>query len=97
METKEKPSMTPITTGEEFKALAVTGKKGMEMPLHKATGEAVIIVRKGAVKLNIDKSEKALNKGDVHIIPARRPHSVKILEDFEAIVLMAVKSDIVFN
>ncbi len=94
--TIEKPVMTPLKVGESFRTFNVTGKKGMEMPEHISTKEAVVIVQEGSALLKIDGKEQTLEKEGVYIIPAKKPHSLQLLTDFKAVALMAMDSEIEF-
>ena len=92
----ERPTMVPLKMGDEFKSYVVSGKKGMEMPEHISTKEAVVMIKKGKALLKIDNSEQELNTNELHIIPAGKPHSLLLLEDFEAFALMQTDSEIEF-
>lgn len=91
-----RPTMIPHEIGKEFKTFRVSGKKGMEMPDHISTKEAVVMIKKGKALLKIDGEEQELNEGELHIIPAGKPHSLLLLEDFEAYALMQKVSEIEF-
>lgn len=92
----EKPEMSPLKVGSEFKTFTVSGKKGMKMPQHISTQEAVVIVQEGSALLKIDGEEQTLEKDGVYIIPAKKPHSLSLLADFKAIGLMALEAEIEF-
>lgn len=92
----DKPSLTPLKTGDEIKSFRVTGKKGMEMPLHISTKEAVVVIQKGKALLRMEGNELEFNANELHIIPAGKPHSLLLLEDFEAYALMKTDSEIEF-
>ncbi|HET8810797.1 MAG TPA: cupin domain-containing protein [Flavobacteriaceae bacterium] len=94
--TMERPSMNPLKMGAEFKTFSVSGKKGMEMPEHISTKEAVVMIKKGKALLKIDGEEQELHENELHIIPAGKPHSLLLLEDFEAFALMQKSSEIEF-
>ncbi|HET7361853.1 MAG TPA: cupin domain-containing protein [Salinimicrobium sp.] len=94
--TQERPELAPLKVGKEFKTFTVTGKKGMEMPTHISTKEAVVIVQEGSALLKIDGKEQTLEKEGVYIIPEKVAHSLLLLSDFKAVALMAVDSEIEF-
>lgn len=97
METiQEKPSLTPLKVGQEIKTFSVSGKKGMLMPEHISTKEAVVMVQEGSALLKIDGEEQLLEKNGVYIIPQKIPHSLQLLTDFKAIGLMQLESEIEF-
>lgn len=93
----ERPTMAPLKVGKEFKTFSVTAKKGMEMPSHISTKEAVVMVQEGKALLKMETGEHLLEKNSVFIIPQGIHHSLSILEDFKAVALMAVDSEIEFD
>ncbi|MEO6903824.1 MAG: cupin domain-containing protein [Bacteroidia bacterium] len=95
-ETLTKPEMTVSQIGEHFKILKVKGIKGMEMPSHISTREAVIIVIKGEAVLKLPNKEINLKANESTIIPAKEPHTLTINEDFQANVIMEIESEIKF-
>lgn len=96
MEIQTKPEMIVSKIGEQFKLLKVTGLKGMEMPSHISTNEAVIVVLKGEALLRLTDREIYLKTNDSTIIPAREPHTLTITENFQANVIMGINSEIKF-
>ncbi|HBG87167.1 MAG TPA: cupin [Marinilabiliaceae bacterium] len=93
---KTQIELVQLQTGASFKVLQVSGKAGLEMPLHYSTQEAVVIVLEGSALLLIDKTEHLLLAGRSFIIPARQHHSLQLKQDFKALVIMAEESDIEF-
>jgi quercetin dioxygenase-like cupin family protein len=96
MKTINMPELVTLKTGVSFKVLQVTGKAGLEMPLHYSTQEAVVIVQEGSALLKIDKKEHLLQTGNSFIIPARQHHSLLLKQEFKALVIMSEESDIEF-
>ncbi|MCK0159089.1 cupin domain-containing protein [Allomuricauda sp. F6463D] len=96
METKSRPQVHIIVEGKTYKALEVIGYPGTVMPHHYSTGEAVIMVKKGKALLKMCDDEHKLEMGSVYIIPAKKEHSLTILGEFEAVVIMAIDSAIQF-
>ncbi|GAB1450251.1 hypothetical protein MASR2M47_03070 [Draconibacterium sp.] len=96
MNTQDIPKLETLKTGDSFKVYMVTGKKGMEMPLHYSTYEAVVIVQEGTGLLSIDGQEHLLETGSSFIIPAGRNHSLVLKSDFKSLVVMALDSKIEF-
>lgn len=95
--TSEHPTMSPLFVGTTFKVLEVAGLAGVSMPLHYSTGEAVISVKSGEALLEIDDYQHFLKSGDTFLIPAMKVHSLAILDDFKAMVVMPVDSEIKFS
>src|SRR5690606_21379237 len=95
--TTEHPTMSPLFVGTTFKVLEVTGLAGVSMPLHYSTGEAVISVKSGKALLEIDYYQHFLKSGDSFLIPARKVHSLAIVDDFKAVVVMPVNSEIKYS
>lgn len=96
MEIQTKPEMIVSQKGEQFKVLKVTGTKGVEMPSHFSTKEAVIIVLRGEAVLKLTMKEVHLKANESTIIPAKEPHILMIKEDFQANVIMEIDSEIKF-
>ncbi len=96
MDTLEKPQLTPLYLGEQFKVLEVSGKEEANMPLHYCTSEAVINIQKGRAILRMDGEEKELLPGVSILLPANKNHSLKIEDAFIAFVVMAKDATIKF-
>lgn len=96
MKVMDKPELTPLKTGDSIKTIQVRGKTGMTMPPHHSTKEAVIVVLEGRALLKMPESEHALKVGSTFIIPAKKEHTLSIQEDFKAIAIMAIDSEINF-
>ncbi|MCG2462530.1 cupin domain-containing protein [Flavobacteriaceae bacterium F89] len=97
MEVLNKPELTHLNLGESFKTLQITGSAGMVMPTHHSTKEAVIVVQKGKALLQMPKTDHVLYAGSTFIIPAGVEHKLDLLEDFKAIAIMAVDSELNFK
>jgi quercetin dioxygenase-like cupin family protein len=93
----QKPQMTPLNKGKAIKTLQVNAKAGMAMPPHYTTKEAAIVVQEGEALLEMAGEHYVLKQGAPFILPAEADHSLKIKEDFQAIVLMALDSEICFH
>lgn len=91
------PQMTVAHVGAQYKILCVTGQKGMEMPTHISTKEAVVVVLKGQAVIKISNKEIYLNAGESAIIPAHEPHTLHIKSEFLSHVIMDQDSEIVFS
>lgn len=97
METLTRPEMRILKTGKQFKILKVTGLKGMVMPSHFSSKEAVVIVLKGEAILKLAEMEIHIKANQPAIIPAGELHTLFIQEDFEAEVIMEVDAEIKFE
>lgn len=95
--TLNKPIMTPLETGDSFKTFEITAKAGMEMPNHHSTKEAVVTVQSGRAILKMPSENHVLNAGSSFIIPAGIEHTLSVEQDFRAIAVMALESEIEFN
>ena len=89
--------MTILRTGNLFKILQVTGSAGMRMPEHYCTQEAIIIVQLGSAILTMNGIEYALQQDQPFIIPGGENHTLRLTENFQAIVIMKIDSEIKFN
>lgn len=96
MNAQDLPKLITLKTGDSFKIHEVTGRAGLEMPLHYATSEAIVIVQEGSALLTIDGKENLLEKGSSFIIPTRKEHSLLLKAEFKALVVMGLDSDIEF-
>src|SRR5690606_38725849 len=97
METLDKPQLIPLDRGESLKTLQIKGLAGMVMHPHHSTKEAIIVVQQGKALLQMPKSEHVLNVGSTFTIPAGVEHKLDILEDFKAIAIMAIDSELNFK
>lgn len=97
MKMVEKPQLSPVFFGEQFKVLEVTGNAEVNMPLHYCTSEVVVTIQKGRAILIIDNAEKELTTGMSVLLPARKEHSLKIIESLKAQVVMAKDATIEFE
>ncbi len=97
METKNRPTLTLHTKGENSKILEVSGPKGAVMPLHHCTGEAVVIIVKGIAVIHINGKEQMLKGPDALIIPSGQDHSLSVKEDFNAFIVMPPECEIEFS
>lgn len=91
------PELLSVATGETLKVYEVSGSPGMTMPLHYSTEEAVVTVKLGESKLQFPDKEFILHIGDTFLIPAGKLHSMIILEEFKALIVMSMKSEIKFS
>ena len=92
----EMPQISVSLTGDAFKIFHVTGAEGMFIPRHYSSKEAVISVQKGSAVLQMGKEEYMLKADQSFIIPAGEKHSLQLKEDFQAVVIMGLDSEIRF-
>ncbi|TVZ28626.1 Cupin domain-containing protein [Gillisia sp. Hel_I_86] len=97
MEKIQKPELTPLDIGDSLKTLQVTALAGMRMPPHYTTKEAVIVVHQGEALLKMPNVDHRLKQGAVFIVPAGVEHTLEIIKDFKAVVIMGADSDINFK
>lgn len=97
METIKTPVIETVHQGQSLKVLHVTGEPGMHMPDHHSTREAILICQGGSALLNMDGKDQNINKGDSLVIPAGAVHSLSPKADFQALVIMDIKSAIIFE
>lgn len=88
--------MKQLFNNSHYKVLEVSLNKGESMPLHKATSEAFVIVKKGAGKIIFVDREIQLMQGTTQLIPANEQHQLKINEDFTACITLASQAEINF-
>ncbi|WP_242920175.1 cupin domain-containing protein [Pontibacter liquoris] len=89
--------MKEIHANAAYKVLKVTLAKGEKMPQHFASSDAFLILEKGKVKLQLPDKEVELVQGATWHIPAGLPHSLQVLEDFSAYVVLAGQAQIKFT
>lgn len=88
--------MKQLFSNSHYKVLEVSLNKGDSMPLHKATSDAFIIVKKGAGKIIFVDRETQLTQGTTQLIPANEQHQLKINDDFNACIILAFQAEIKF-
>ncbi|MDX1363331.1 cupin domain-containing protein [Arenibacter latericius] len=97
MEVLTKPELTHKTVGKSLKILQITALAGMDMPLHHNTKETVIVVHKGEAILKTQHKEFVLKKGATLLVPAFIDHSLRVIQDFNAVAIMQTETEINFN
>jgi quercetin dioxygenase-like cupin family protein len=97
MEALNKPNIALLQKSVSYKVLGVTGTKGMLMPDHCSTQEAIITVQKGDAVLTIGESIHQLGQGDFYIIPAGQIHSLLLKSEFKGTVIMLLTSNMEFK
>jgi len=62
--------------------------KGQGLSEHKAPFDALVYVVDGKVGITISSKQYNLKKGEMIIMPANQPHSLKAVEKFKMILIM---------
>ena len=89
--------MEEIHKNAVYKVLQVSLPQGQIMPRHFASSDAFIIVEKGEAILSLPTKTVTLLAGTTFPIPAEEPHTLEILADFRAHVILAADAFIQFN
>lgn len=97
MEVIKLPQVNVEIEGVSLKVLHVSGEEGMHMPLHHSTREAIVICQKGSAVLSMDGKENEISEGNNIIIPAGVEHSLTTHNNFHALVIMDIRSAIIFE
>ena len=88
--------MDQLHSNNDFKILSVELPSGKIMPRHYATSDAFIIVNFGLALLILKNETVELKQGVTFAIPALEPHILKIVENFNAYIVMASNAEIKF-
>lgn len=62
--------------------------KGQSLSEHTAPFDALVYVIEGQAQINISGQPHQLNKGQIIIMPANKPHSLEALERFKMALVM---------
>ena len=62
--------------------------KGQSLSEHKAPFDAVVYVLDGQVRVNISGKPHIVKKGQIIIMPANKPHSLKAIRKFKMLLVM---------
>lgn len=71
--------------------------QGQHMPRHFASSDAFLIIEKGQAQLSLPDKEVMLVQGTTFQVPAGVPHTLQVLADFEAFVVLAANANILFT
>jgi len=66
-------------------------EKGEGLSEHTAPFDALVYILDGKANIFIDKKLFELNKGQMIIMPAERPHSLKAMERFKMLLVLVKK------
>ncbi|MDD5069445.1 MAG: cupin domain-containing protein [Candidatus Omnitrophica bacterium] len=62
--------------------------KGQALSEHSAPFEAIVQIIQGTAEINIAKETKIVSSGEIIILPADTPHSLKAAERFKMMLIM---------
>lgn len=97
MGTLTKPQLRPMQIGEQFRSLEVTAAAGAMMPAHHCTSEAVVVVLQGEASMVMEDGETPLHEGTSFLIPAGKVHTLNVIRDFRATVIMGSLATLEFE
>jgi len=80
--------MKEIHNNNRYRILSVTLSVGEEMPLHEATSDAFIMLKKGKGKISFDDRQVELSAGETLLIKAHERHQLEVLEDFSSCIVL---------
>ncbi|WP_018614496.1 cupin domain-containing protein [Segetibacter koreensis] len=89
--------MKEVYKNDLYKILSVSLNVSEAMPLHYATSDAFIIVKKGKGRISFADRQVTLMQGESLLIKANETHKMEILEDFSANVILNAEARINFN
>lgn len=80
--------MKEVHTTDRYKVLNVTLSVGENMPLHEASSDAFIILKKGKGRISFADRKVEICAGDTLLIKAHEPHQLEVLENFESSIIL---------
>lgn len=80
--------MKEVHSNDRYKVLNVTLSVGENMPLHEASSDAFIILKKGKGRIHFSDRQVELGAGDTLLIKAHEPHQLEVLEDFASSIIL---------
>lgn len=88
--------MQQLQINDHYKILHVQFEAGKNMPRHFASSDAFILVTTGKALLIFNDETVELTPQHPFSIAAKRPHMLKIIDDFEAHIVLANNASIEF-
>lgn len=88
--------MKEIHSNDKYKVLSVSLSVGEKMPLHEATSDAFIILKKGKGRISFSDRQVDLNAGETLLIKAHEQHKLEVLEDFSSCIILDNEAHIDF-
>ncbi len=86
-----------VYSKKDYQVLKAALPAGKRMPVHYATSEAFVIVAKGSAELIFSDRQEILKAGMQVTIPERKAHTLKILSDFEAFIVIGGPASMEFT
>ncbi len=80
--------MKEIHRSDRYKVLSVTLKVGEQMPLHEASSDAFVILKKGKGRVSFADRQVELCAGETLLIRAHDQHRMEVLEDFSSCIIL---------
>ena len=80
--------MKEIHNNNRYRILSVTLSVGEEMPVHEATSDAFIMLKKGKGKISFDDRQVELSACETLLIKAHERHQLEVLEDFSSCIVL---------
>ena len=80
--------MKEIHNNNRYRILSVTLSVGEEMPVHEATSDAFIMLKKGKGKISFDDRQVELSAGETLLIKAHERHQLEVLDDFSTCIVL---------
>lgn len=88
--------MKEIHSNDRYKVLNVTLNVGEKMPLHEATSDAFVILKKGKGRVGFSNRQVDLCAGETLLIKAHDQHQLEVLEDFSSFIILDKEAKIDF-
>lgn len=88
--------MEQLIINENYKILKVKFEAGKNMPRHFASSDAFIIPVKGRALIVFNDETVEVNTANPYSITAKKPHILKVIDNFEAYIVMANDAEIKF-
>ncbi len=89
--------MEQLQINDHYKILRVQYEAGKNMPRHFASSDAFILVTTGRALLIFNDETVELKPHSPFSIKAKRPHILKVIDDFEAYIVLANDAEIEFS
>ncbi|MCC7524741.1 MAG: cupin domain-containing protein [Chitinophagaceae bacterium] len=88
--------MKELHKNDQYKILGVSLQAGEAMPLHEASSDAFVILKKGRGRVSFSDRVVELNAGESLLIKAHEPHKLEVLEDFSSCIVLGSEAHIDF-
>ena len=88
--------MKEIHSNNRYRVLGVTLGVGEQMPLHEASSDAFVILKKGKGRISFADRVVELSAGDTLLIKAHDQHKLEVLDDFSSCIILDTDARIEF-